>query len=223
MLALGTLAANAALAATAPLGGVDILPVLASLAVILVAARLGGALAERLKLPAVLGELAAGIVLGNLDHVGFHAFDALRGVPTVEAFAQVGVLFLLFQVGLESDVGKMAAVGLSATLVAVLGVITPMVLGFGVSFAFLHGQNPLVHWFVGATLTATSVGITARVLGDLQRTTSVEGRIILGAAVIDDVLGLIVLAVVSGLIVAANAGRAFDATGLAWIVAKALG
>jgi Kef-type K+ transport system membrane component KefB len=201
----------------------DILPVLEAFAIILVSARLGGALFERFRLPAVLGELGAGIVLGNLSLVGFHGLDDLKSLPTVEAFAQVGVLFLLFQVGLESDVGRMVAVGLSATLVAVLGVVTPMLLGFGVSTMFLHDQNPLIHWFVGATLTATSVGITARVLGDLKRTNSVEGRIILGAAVIDDVLGLIVLAVVSGLISAANAGQPFDMTGLALIVAKALG
>jgi Kef-type K+ transport system membrane component KefB len=201
----------------------DILPVLAALALILVAARLGGALFEHFRLPAVLGELGAGIVLGNLSLVGFHGLDGLMSLPTVEAFAQIGVLFLLFQVGLASDIGRMAAVGVSATLVAVLGVVTPMLFGFGASMMFLREQGPLTHWFVGATLTATSVGITARVLGDLKRTDSVEGRIILGAAVIDDVLGLIVLAVVSGLIGAANAGRAFDLTGLALIVAKALG
>jgi Kef-type K+ transport system membrane component KefB len=117
----------------------------------------------------------------------------------------------------------MAAVGGSATLVAVLGVVAPMLLGLGVSQGFLGGHHVLTHWFVGATLSATSVGITARVLGDLGKATSVEGRIILGAAVIDDVLGLIVLAVVTGLIEAANAGRAFDAMGLAVIIGKAVG
>jgi Kef-type K+ transport system membrane component KefB len=199
------------------------LPVLAALALILVLARLGGAVFERFRLPAVLGELFAGVVIGNLGLVGFHGFDALRSLPVVEAMAQIGVLFLLFQVGLESDVAKMAAVGLSATLVAVLGVVVPMLLGLGVSAWFLADQHTLSHWFVGATLAATSVGITARVLGDLGRSASVEGRIILGAAVIDDVLGLVVLAVVTGLIEAANAGRAFDAAGLAIIVGKALG
>jgi len=214
---------HAARAAGAGHGGVDMLPVLEALALILVLARLGGALFERLKLPAVLGELAAGIVIGNLGLVGFHGLDALKSVPTVEAFAQIGVLFLLFQVGLESDIAKMAAVGLSATLVAVLGVVAPMLLGLGVSEWFLKGHHVLAHWFVGATLAATSVGITARVLGDLGRATSVEGRIILGAAVIDDVLGLVVLAVVAGLIEAADRGRAFDAIGLVAIVGKALG
>ena len=114
VLALGTLAANAALAATAPHGGVDMLPVLAALALILVCARVGGALFERFQLPPVLGELAAGVLLGNLGLVGFHGLDALRNLPTVEAFAQIGVLFLLFQVGLESDIPKMMAVGASS-------------------------------------------------------------------------------------------------------------
>src|SRR5207247_1306556 len=114
------------------------------------------------------------------------------------------------------------AVGASSVLVAVLGVIAPIGLGYFCSAWFFPHHNPLTHWFVGATLCATSVGITARVLSDLGRTTSTEGRIILGAAVIDDVLGLIVLAVVAGLIGAADRGRAFDPRTVAWIVAKAL-
>lgn len=223
LLVLGLLLAQVALASAGAPGSLDMLPILSALALILVAARLGGALFERLHLPAVLGELIAGVLLGNLGLVGFHAFDGLAHVPALEVFSQVGVLFLLFQVGLESDLAKMAAVGLSATLVAVLGVIAPMLLGLGVSELFLHGHHVLAHWFVGATLAATSVGITARVLGDLGKSGSVEGRVILGAAVIDDVLGLVVLAVVTGLIEAADAGRAFDPVGLALIVGKAVG
>ena len=223
LLAIGTLLAHSALAAGGGEHGMNMLPVLEALAIILGLARLGGALFERFSLPAVLGELLAGIAIGNLGLLGFHGFDALRHVPTVEALAQIGVLFLLFQVGLESDIGKMAAVGVSATLVAVLGVVAPMLLGLGVSELFLKDHHILSHWFVGATLAATSVGITARVLGDLGRSASVEGRIILGAAVIDDVLGLVVLAVVTGLIQAADAGAAFDPTVLAVIVGKALG
>jgi Kef-type K+ transport system membrane component KefB len=223
IVALGLLTSHGARAAESTHGTVDMLPVLAALALILVCARAGSALFESFRLPAVLGELGAGIVLGNLSLVGFHALDGLKSLPTVEALAQVGVLFLLFQVGLASDIGKMAAVGLSAALVAVLGVIAPVLLGLGVSRWFLPGAPPLTHLFVGATLAATSVGITARVLGDLKRTARMEGRIILGAAVIDDVLGLIVLAVVSGLIGSANEGRPFDARGLAIIGAKAAG
>src|ERR1051326_5494115 len=224
----GSLLAHAALGAAGGHTSIDMLPVLEALALILVLARLGGALFERFGQPAVLGELLAGIVIGNLGLVGFHAFDALRSLLAVEAFAQIGVLFLLFQVGLASDVAKMAAVGASATLVAVLGVIAPMLLGLGVSEWFLRGHQVLAHWFVGATLAATSVGITARVLTDLGRSASVEGRIILGAAVIDDVLGLLVLAVVTGLIQAAGApgagaGRTFDALGVAGIAGEAPG
>jgi len=106
--------------------------------------------------------------------------------------------------------------------VAVLGVIAPMVLGFFVARAFFPAQDALADWFVGATLCATSVGITARVLGDLGRASSAEGRIVLGAAVIDDVLGLIVLAVLSGLLAAANEGRSFAPVSVLWIVAKSL-
>src|SRR5215471_18377354 len=111
---LTVIPAQVARAASTGHAAPDMLPVLAALAIILVCARIGGALAERLKLPSVLGELAVGIVLGNLGLVGFHGLDAAKSMPTVEAFAQIGVLFLLFQVGLQSDIGKMAAVGLSA-------------------------------------------------------------------------------------------------------------
>jgi Kef-type K+ transport system membrane component KefB len=172
--------------------------------------------------PAVLGELAAGIVLGNLGLIGFHAFEPFRDLPGVDLLAQIGVVFLLFTVGLESDVGKMLAVGASSFIVAVLGVVAPMVLGWFCSAWFFPEHSGLTHWFVGATLCATSVGITARVLGDLRRTDSAEGRIILGAAVIDDVLGLIVLAVVAGVITAADSGAAFDLRSVLWIVGKSL-
>ena len=209
-------------AASAAPGAVDMIPVLAALVLILVGARLGGALFERFGQSAVLGELLAGVLLGNLGLFGFHAFDAVRELPAIEVLAQIGVLFLLFQVGLESDVGKMMQVGASSFIVAVLGVVAPMLLGFWVSSAFFPQHHTLCHWFVGATLCATSVGITARVLADLKRTTSTEGRIILGAAVIDDVLGLIVLAVVAGIIQAADQGRSFELVGILGIVGKSV-
>ncbi len=218
----GLFLAHVARAAAAP-GGPDMLPILEALVLILVAAKLGGALFERFGQPAVLGELLAGIVLGNLGHLGLGALDAALHQPSLEVLAQIGVLFLLFSVGLESDVARMVAVGPSALLVAVLGVIAPMALGFFSSRAFFPEHESLTHWFVGATLCATSVGITARVLGDLGRATSSAGRIILGAAVIDDVLGLIVLAVVTGVIQAADTGTAFAPAQVAVIVAKAIG
>ena len=203
-------------------GAVDLLPILTALVLILVGARLGGALFESLGQPAVLGELLAGIVLGNLGLLGFHGFDGLRNQPGISILAQIGVLFLLFQVGLETNVQKMMAVGASSFLVALFGVIAPMLLGYFVSAWFFPAHHPLMHWFVGATLTATSVGITARVLSDLGRTDSKEGRIILGAAVIDDVMGLVVLAVVAGIIEAANRGAAFQPIMAVWVVARAL-
>ena len=200
----------------------DMLPVLLGLLVVVVVARLGGSAAEAYGQPAVLGELAAGILIGNLGFTGFHALDGVRDLPAVQVLAQVGVLFLLFEVGLETDLPRMAAVGASSLRVAALGVVAPMLLGLAASRAFFPGHHPLSHWFVGATLCATSVGITARVLKDLGRADSVEGRIILGAAVIDDLIGLLVLAVVGGLISAADHGRAFDPMSLGLILGKSL-
>ncbi len=200
----------------------DVMPILEALVLMLIGARLGGSIAERFGQPAVLGELAAGIVIGNLGLVGVHRLEGLADLDAIQILAQIGVLFLLFRVGLESDVGQMMKVGASSMLVATLGVVAPMILGLGVSRWFFPAHHPLTHWFVGATLCATSVGITARVLADLKRTGSTEGRIILGAAVIDDVMGLIVLAVVSGVIAAANRGQAFQPLSVAWILAKSL-
>jgi Kef-type K+ transport system membrane component KefB len=204
-------------------GGDDLLAVLEALVLILIAGKLGGAAFEAMGQSSVLGELLAGVVIGNLGLVGIHAFDGLRTLPGLELLAQIGVLFLLFQVGLETDIRKMMAVGSSSLLVAVLGVIAPMALGWLVSRAFFPDAAALVHVFVGATLCATSVGITARVLRELGKVDSPEGRIILGAAVIDDVLGLIVLAVVVGIIQAADRGASFQPASIALIVAKALG
>ncbi len=214
--------ATPAHAATGAVGG-GVLPILLGLVVILVGALLGGAAFARFGQSPVLGELLAGLVLGNLGLVGFHGVDSLKTLPGLELLAELGVLFLLFEVGLESNVQQLLAVGGSSLLVALLGVITPMALGYGCSALFLPGQTPLTYVFVGAILCATSVGITARVLAGLGRTDSLEGRIILGAAVIDDVLGLIVLAVVSGIITAADAGRTFAPGAAALILAKAVG
>ncbi len=215
------LGSGAARAASDP-GGVDMLPILGALVLIIGGARIGGAVFERMGQPAVLGELLAGVVIGNLSLVGYQEFAGFRTMPGIDILAQIGVLFLLFEVGLESDVNKMLAVGASSFLVAVLGVVAPMLLGYAVTYWFFPDHNRLADWFVGATLCATSVGITARVLADLGRTSSKEGRIILGAAVIDDVLGLIVLAVVAGVIQAADRGVAFEAASVAVIVGKSL-
>ncbi len=223
-MAVGLLGAHAALAASSGGGGHDaLLPVLEALVLVLISARLGGSLFTRLGMPAVLGELVAGAVLATIGRFGLPILAEHNTQLVLDVLAQLGVLFLLFSVGLESDVARLAAVGTSALLVAVIGVVAPMVLGVGVSYWLHPGHATLVHWFVGATLAATSVGLTARVLNDMGRAASVEGRIILGAAVIDDVLGLIVLAAVSGVITATDSGREFSPGTLAIIVAKAAG
>jgi Kef-type K+ transport system membrane component KefB len=185
-------------------------PVVLGLAVLLLSAKLGGEIATRLKQPAVLGELLAGILLGNLPFGGVQTFEALAHNEALEIIGGLGALILLFEVGLESTVQQMLKVGLTSVLVAVLGVALPFAFGWGVGAWLLPEASPYVHAFLGATLTATSVGITARVLKDLGASRTQEARIILGAAVIDDVLGLIILGVVSGAITTAEQGAPFS-------------
>ncbi len=213
-------------AATASEGashGGKVAEVLFSIVIILVTAKLGGHIFERVKLPAVLGELMGGILLGNLALVGYTGLDFLRHEEVVDILAEIGVIFLLFEVGLESNIGDLMRVGVSSFIVATLGVVTPFALGFGVSYWFLPHEPTLVHVFIGATLCATSVGITARVLKDLGKLDTDESRIVLGAAVIDDVMGLIVLAVVTGAIAATNAGgESISALDVLVIVVKAV-
>ncbi|MGE5142414.1 MAG: cation:proton antiporter, partial [Acidobacteriota bacterium] len=195
--------------------------ILGGLAIILAVAKLGGDLATRARQPAVLGELIAGVILGNLGLVGITGLQGLAANSTLDALAQVGVIILLFEVGLESTVHDMLKVGAAAVLVATLGVIAPFVLGWLVGAALLPAASGYAHAFLGATLTATSVGITARVLRDLGKGATPEARVILGAAVVDDVFGLVILAVLTGLITAADAGTPVAYGDVAWIVGKA--
>lgn len=201
-------------------------PILLAIVMILFLAKLGGDVFERMKLPAVLGELVVGIVLGNfLFLTGSDVLQDYFTPPTInhdveesvehnhpeEVFyqpaaiikilAEIGVVLLLFEVGLESTVREMLSVGTSSLFVALLGVAAPMALGWLVGRMLVPDLGTEVHAFIGATLCATSVGITARVLKDLGRSKQRESQIILGAAVIDDVLGLVILTVVSGVIV----------------------
>lgn len=198
-------------------------PVVLALAIILICAKFGGALAVRLKQPAVLGELMVGVALGNASLLGIQVFEPMANNPFLDMFARVGVIILLFEVGLESTVSQMMKVGTSALLVAVIGVVTPFILGFAATRLMMPEHSIYVALFIGATLTATSVGITARVLKDLERSQTPEARIILGAAVIDDVLGLVILAVVTGVIAAANEGQAFSVGKVAVPLVKAIG
>lgn len=196
---------------------------LVALLIILIGAKLGGELMERLGQPAVLGEILTGILLGNLALAGFHSLDYLRTNEPLIALSELGVILLLFEVGLESNIHEMRRVGLSSLVVATLGVVTPFALGWGVARFFLPTEGWQVHVFIGATLCATSVGITARVLKDLGQLQRPESRIVLGAAVIDDVMGLVILAVVGGLITASTGGAPLGFGGILLIVFKALG
>jgi Kef-type K+ transport system membrane component KefB len=193
--------------------------VLLGLALILVAAKVGGEVFERFNQPAVLGELVAGICVGSLALAGVGGVEALRSDAVIGALAELGVIILLFEVGLESNIAEMLEVGWSSLLVAVAGVVFPFFLGWGVSYYFLPSEPTLVHVFIGATLCATSVGITARVLRDMGRLQTRESRIILGAAVIDDVLGLLILAVVAGAIRASAAGGALALSDVVYLAA----
>jgi Na+:H+ antiporter len=173
------------------------------LAAMLIAAQLFGELAERIGQPAVLGELVAGVLLGA-SVLGIVPTDG-PGAEIVHLLAQLGVVLLLFEIGLETDLREMFRVGTASLSVASVGVVLPFALGFvywaWIPHAASGGSTDLgtTAIFVGATLTATSVGITARVLSDLDRMSSQEARIIIGAAIIDDVIGLVILSVVSGM------------------------
>jgi Kef-type K+ transport system membrane component KefB len=182
------------------------------LVLVLGAAKLFGALAKRVGQPAVLGELVAGVVLGTSVLGVVHPKNEI-----LHLLAELGIVILLFEIGLETDLGKLIKVGAASTIVAVVGVVLPFAGGYAVSR--LLGLDNLVAIVAGATLTATSVGITARVLADLGRLQEPESRIILGAAVIDDILGLIILAVIVGL----TEGQSVTALGVARICATAFG
>jgi len=204
--------------------GGPVLEVLLGLIVILLAAKLGGDFFERFKQPAVLGELIIGMIIGNLHLLGLDVFEPFKHDITLEILAEIGVIILLFEVGLENTVRDMMKVGMASFMVAMFGVVAPFFLGWGVGVWFLPEASTLVHVFLGATLTATSVGITARVLKDLGKIDTRESRIILGAAVIDDILGLVILAIVSGIITAANVGSGdgISSGAILWIVFKAV-
>jgi Kef-type K+ transport system membrane component KefB len=172
----------------------DIGQILLLLFVVVVSARLLGLAFERLKLPSVIGEIIAGIIIGNTVLVDvLHVED---NFIILELLAELGVIFLLFAVGLETRFSDLSRVGRTAIFVAVLGVIIPFVSGYLIMISL--ASPPPEAMFIGAALVATSVGITARVIRDLRLTDSTEAKVIIGAAVIDDILGLVVLAVVSG-------------------------
>ncbi|RME60910.1 cation:proton antiporter [Candidatus Parcubacteria bacterium] len=168
-------------------------------ALLLIAAKISS-IVERFGQPSVLGELIIGVILGNLALIGIPSLDAIKGSEIMNFLAELGVVVLLFQIGLESNISEMQKVGVRAGAVAVVGVIAPFLLGtYIVGPWLLPGLAFNAYLFLGAALTATSVGITARVFQDLGKLQTPEAKIVLGAAVIDDVLGLIILAVVSAI------------------------
>lgn len=195
--------------------------VLAGVAVMLVAAKLCGELCERVKLPAVLGELVGGMLLGALALAGVGWIGSLKTDAVIDALAELGVVVLLFEVGLESDLSELLRVGLSAFAVALLGTLASFALGYFAASLFLPDAPLLARLFVGAALTATSIGITARVLRDTGKLQTPTARIILGAAVIDDVIGLVVLAVMKGAVEGASGGGV-SATSIALVASKAV-
>ncbi|VUD40283.1 Na(+)/H(+)-K(+) antiporter GerN [Thalassocella blandensis] len=165
----------------------DIETILFSLLLILLAARIFGELANYFGAPAVIGELVAGIIIGP------SLLGLVEMSHTIELLGEIGVILLLFEVGLETDVDKLIKTGRKAIVVAIGGFITPFALGFAASYWFFN-LPLIVSLFIGGTLTATSIGITVRTLADMHRHNSREGQITLGAAVLDDILGVILLA-----------------------------
>ena len=190
----------------------DLGPLLLSLAALILATRLLGEAAQRLGQPAVLGELLAGVLLGPSV---FRVIDP--GDPVISAFGGLGVLILLFEIGLHTDLRSLRAVGKEAFTVAFVGVVVPFIGGFYTVKAL--GFTTIQALVAGAALTATSIGISARTLRDVGRLDTPEGQIVLGAAVIDDLIGLIILGVVSGV----AAGQVVDVWSVSRMTALAVG
>jgi Na+:H+ antiporter len=167
---------------------VSVTSILLDILIVLVAAKVAAEIAERVGFPPVVAEILAGVVIGP------SVLDLVGQEQTLQVLGEIGVILLLLQVGMEMDLGELGAVGRASVSVAVVGVVVPMIGGFGVSELF--GYDAKTALFLGAALAATSVGITARVFSDLRALATVEARTVLGAAVADDVLGLVILTVV---------------------------
>ena len=166
--------------------------VLLDVLIVLVAAKVAAEVAERINVPAVVGEIVAGVIIGP------SVLSLVGSDETLKVLGELGVILLLLGVGMEMDLGELGAVGRSSLSVAVIGVVVPMAGGYAVASALGHSSNQSL--FIGAALSATSVGITARVFSDLRALATVEARTVLGAAVADDVLGLVILTVVVRLV-----------------------
>ncbi|HOQ25952.1 MAG TPA: cation:proton antiporter, partial [Methanomassiliicoccaceae archaeon] len=184
------------------MNGLSIETVLLQIFVLFLFAKVAGMVCERLKVPSVIGEIFAGIIIANTILFQWLSLDVDLGL--FEVLAELGVIFLLFAVGLETPFSELRKVGGTAMKVAVLGVVLPFLAGFAMFMAIDNNLNEAL--FIGAAMVATSVGITARVISDMNLTRTLESRIIVGAAVIDDVLGMIVLAIVMGVAMGSEGG-----------------
>ncbi len=175
-------------------GGSEVIAeIMLKLIVILISAKLAGYLFDQIKQPRVLGELLVGVLLGP------SLFGFITGHEEILMFlSEIGVIILLFLVGLESNIHELLKSGKAALIVAIIGVVAPMLLALPY-LLYIELLNFNAALFIAATLTATSVGVTMRVLSEMKKVTSLEGKIILGAAVIDDILGLIILSVLAGI------------------------
>lgn len=193
-------------------GGSGFETLLLTLVVTIAATKLLGELAQRVGQPAVLGELIAGVVLGG-SVLGL--FDPTHEV--LHAIAELGVLILLFQIGLHTDLRSLAKVGNTALVVGIVGVVLPF--GGGILTARLFGIDMLTSIVIGAALTATSIGISARVLSDLGQLKTPEGQVVIGAAVFDDVVGLIILSIIAAMV----AGAELTLWGVATTTGTAIG
>jgi Kef-type K+ transport system membrane component KefB len=171
--------------------GMDSSALLFSLVVVWLAARLGGEAMLRLGQTAVVGELLAGLAIGP------GALAIVAPSVFLDGLAEIGVVILLFEIGLASDLDRLLRSGLQSLVVALVGIVSPLLLGF--ALARWWGLTPLGAVFIGAALTATSVGVTARVFSELGKVNDPPAQVVLGAAVADDVLGLVILSVVAGL------------------------
>lgn len=160
---------------------------LIQLVLILISARVFGELAAYFNAPSVIGELLAGVIIGP-SILGFVEINS-----TIELLAQIGIILLLFEVGIETDIAHLTSAGIKSLVVAVNGVILPFIFGFLISY-YLFDFTLLASLFIASTLTATSIGITLRVFRDLKKQNSKESHIIIGAAVIDDIIGIVLLA-----------------------------
>ena len=190
------------------MNGLSIEIVLFQIFALFLLAKVAGLICERFKISSVIGEILAGIIVANtilFQWLGLDLWATLDvDFDLFVVLAELGVIFLLFAVGLETPFSELRKVGKTATSVAVLGVVLPFLAGFAMFMIMDNNVNEAL--FIGAAMVATSVGITARVISDMNLTRTLESRIIVGAAVIDDVLGMIVLAIVMGIAMGSSGG-----------------